>query len=344
MLGSLRAVEIQASVVCRIDRFAVRRARRERASAAKLVRSERSSARGKPLRSLCGVQSRIVCIPNDLPVRCRAAVYAAHTDSGVVRRLFGLDFAHCGGGALRRPRGQTFVRHGRPGHGRCSDDCRAHNVDRVRRDSGGPRDRRHGCDLDRLGGCAIPLGSAIVALSSDLCGDLPRPCVGGARACLEFGAVRRGGPDRRHVIFNSAIFRRPAGGAPRGFRGTGTCLSWRTLSSPAGASAADGVLFVDLIRRGDRRHPAAPSRRRITISAGRSATRSQRPVRRRAGLLESRRLGSAPAVLLAIDKRAKRGRFSSSIRMWSASHAIRRCSGSCRHADRICASCWEMHG
>ncbi len=59
---------------------------------------------------------------------------------------------------------------------------------------------------------------------------------------------------------------------------------------------------------------------------------------------ESRRLGSAPAVSLAIDKTAKRGRFSSSIRTWSASHVIRPCSGSCRHADRICASCWEMRG
>ena len=33
-----------------------------------------------------------------------------------------------------------------------------------------------------------------------------------------------------------------------------------------------------------------------------------------------------------------------SIRLWSVSRAIRPCSGSCRHADWICASCWEMRG
>ena len=80
---------LAAGVVCRIDRSAVRRARRERTPAAKLVRSERSSARGKPLPSLCGVQSRVVRSPDGLPVRCRAAVYAAHTNSNVVGRLYG---------------------------------------------------------------------------------------------------------------------------------------------------------------------------------------------------------------------------------------------------------------
>src|SRR4051794_21639991 len=62
---------------------------------------------------LCRVQSWVVRSPDDLPVRCRAAVHAAHTDSSVVGRLWGFDFAHCGGGVVRPQRGQTFDGDGR---------------------------------------------------------------------------------------------------------------------------------------------------------------------------------------------------------------------------------------
>ena len=112
----------------------------------------------------------------------------------------------------------------------------------------------------------------------------------------------------------------PAGWDDPAWRRTRTQCGWNAGNRPP---RADDVL---LFRRADRRR--------------------DRSVPRRAGAVgsKSQRLGSAPAVSLAIDKTAKRGRFSSSIRMWSASHATRPCSGSCRHADRICASCWEMRG
>ena len=80
-----------------------------------------------------------------------------------------------------------------------------------------------------------------------------------------------------------------AGGAPREFRGTGTRLPWRTLSPPAGAGAADGILFVDLIRRYDRRHlrradrPARVQRhRRVSHPDPGCAAGNARRVRRRA--------------------------------------------------------------
>ena len=104
---------------------------------------------------------------------------AAHTDSDVVGRLCGLDLADCGGGGHRRPRRANLrIADGSPATVAAPTIAERTMWTVLAAIPAGLVVAVTDCDLDRLGGSAIPLGSAIVALSSDLCGDLPRSCRG----------------------------------------------------------------------------------------------------------------------------------------------------------------------
>ena len=189
-------------VVCRIYRSAVRRALRERTPAAKLVRRERSHARGQPLRSLRGVQSRLVRSAVGLSRRHRAVADAADADMGLVGRLCAARGARC----RRRPvaaraapvAAQAAPQDGAPAERR--DECGS-RLPRFRPASSS-RSRRI---CDRFRGRAVPVGAAAGALSADLCGGFPRTAVGRRMPRIELGAVR-GGAARRHLICGAVFW------------------------------------------------------------------------------------------------------------------------------------------